>query len=100
IPVEHVAAATHTQIHKAVLRDVPAGNAPATHRAAADAATPVVYRHDLKAPVKPANMVAQKVDDRHPIVQHAPIASTRVERNPRQLNNASPTVGVPRHSQP
>jgi hypothetical protein len=99
IPVEHVAAATHTQIHKAVLRDAPAGAAPATHRAAADAATPVVYRHELKAPVKTANIVAQKVDDRHPVVQHAPIAPMHVDRNTRPLNNASPSANVPRHAQ-
>jgi hypothetical protein len=84
IPVEHVAAATHTEFKKAVVREVPAGAPAVAGRAAvADKSTPVVYRHELKAtPPKPVNVVAQKVDDRHPVVQHAPIVATRPAARP------------------
>jgi hypothetical protein len=70
IEVNRVAAATHMQIQKAAIRDLPAGGA---HPRGGGA---VVYRPQLKAPtIRPANMVAQKVDERHPVIQH-PVAAS------------------------
>jgi hypothetical protein len=40
----------------------------------------VVYRPQLKAPARPMNVVAQKVDDRHPVIQHTAIVAPRTER--------------------
>ena len=40
----------------------------------------VVYRHQLQAPARPVNMVAQKVDAQHPVIQHTPIAPVRTDR--------------------
>jgi hypothetical protein len=72
IKVDRVAEATHTQIHKVPIRDVPAGTATVARAQA----TPVIYRPQLKAPpARPATMVAQKVDDRHPVIQHAPVVT-------------------------
>jgi hypothetical protein len=68
--VDRVAEATHRQIHKVPIRDVPSG----TTTVARTQSTPVIYRPQLKAPpARPATMVAQKVDDRHPVIQHTPV---------------------------
>jgi hypothetical protein len=40
----------------------------------------VVYRPQLKAPTRPMNVVAQKVDDRHPVIEHTAIVAPRTER--------------------
>jgi uncharacterized protein DUF6600 len=97
IKVDRVAAATHTQIHKVPIRDVPAGTTPATRTQA----TPVIYRPQLKTPpARPATMVAQKVDDRHPVIQHAPVVTTRVDRAPNAAGKPG-SVGTPaRQAQP
>ena len=80
IKVDRVQAATHTEFRKVAIRDVPAGSrASANPRASAKGET-VVYRPQLKAPVKPVNMVAQKVDDRHPVIQHPPVVPSRTDR--------------------
>jgi len=93
IKVDRVAAATHTQIHKVPIRDVPAGATPVTQTQA----TPVIYRPQLKAPpARPATMVAQKVDERHPVIQHAPIVTARVERAPNTTSKPG-SVGCPAH---
>jgi hypothetical protein len=90
IKVDRVAAATHTQIHKVPIRDVPAGTAPV----ARTQATPVIYRPQLKAPPpRPATMVAQKVDDRHPVIQHTPVVVARTQRPSAPLSN--PAAGAP-----
>jgi hypothetical protein len=36
-----------------------------------------VYRPQLKAPAKPVNMIAQKVDDRHPVIQHPAVVPAK-----------------------
>jgi hypothetical protein len=82
IPVDRVSAATHTQIQRAVLRDAPAGAqmAGSARVAQRNGAAPVVYRHQLNESARPANIVAQKIDDRHPVVQHAPVVPARVNQ--------------------
>lgn len=81
VTVEHVSAATHTEIHKANIRDVSPAQAHAASTAASGRNAPVVYRTELKTPpARPAPMTAQKIDERHPVVQHPVITPTRVER--------------------
>ena len=100
IPVERVSAATHTEIRKATIRDLPAGAGKALRTQGADKSGLVVYRPQLAASARPANIVAQKVDERHPIVQHAPIAPARVERKSSPSGGVSTPATAPRRSQP
>jgi hypothetical protein len=79
VPVDRVASATHTQIRKATVRDLPADRTSAAAvRRSADR-NDVVYRPELKAPSRPVNVVAQKVDERHPVIHHE-VLPTRTER--------------------
>ena len=74
VRVDRVAQATHTNIRQVTIRDVPASTAAASHSQAAG--TEVAYRAQLKAPARPTTeMVAQTVDDRHPVVAHSTAAS-------------------------
>lgn len=76
IPVERVAAATHTEIHRVAIRDTPAApGRNVTSTRATENGIPVVYRPQLHPPTTPIRVVAQKVDDRHPVIQHPTIAS-------------------------
>ena len=79
IKVEHVQEATHTEVKKVAIRDTPALTPGSAPRAAGKNEL-AVYRPELKAPAKPVTMVAQKVDDRHPVIQHAPIAPPKSQR--------------------
>jgi hypothetical protein len=72
VPIERVSAASHVPVPRATVRDLPAGSARTPSRTAS-----VVYRPQLQAPARPVNMVAQKVDAGHPVIQHAPIAPVR-----------------------
>ena len=106
VKVDRVAAATHTQIHKAVIRDLPAGSAGIAQAHGWEKSGNVVYRPQLKAPTKPVNMVAQKVDEHHPVIQHpvqrAPIGTTGTERIS-SLNRVNPpgnNVQVPHSTAP
>jgi hypothetical protein len=72
IKVDRVAAATHTEIRKVAIRDAPAGSTATAVTRGGSRAEVAVYRPELKAPVHPVNIVAQKVDQRHPVIQHAP----------------------------
>jgi hypothetical protein len=74
IPIERVTAASRVPVPRATIRDLPAGSARMPSRTAS-----VVYRPQLKAPARPVNMVAQKVDAGHPVIQHAPIAPMRTQ---------------------
>ena len=97
IPVERVAAATHTQIRTVTVREAPkdarAGGRPQTF----DRSGTVVYRHEPSAPTRATKIVAQKVDDRHPVIQHAPIAASpgRISTSVR----GSGAVSAPNRSQ-
>jgi hypothetical protein len=88
IRAEQVAAATHTPLKEVHIRDVPAGAPRSTPGRAAEKNDLVVYRPQLKAPAKPVTMVAQKVDDRHPVIQHATIAPGRDEHTSGPGNSA------------
>lgn len=79
IRVDTVAAATHKEFHPLPIHDVatrsrgPGGRGVSRSEVA-------VYRPELRAAVRPANMVAQKIDERHPAVQHLALASPSVGR--------------------
>ena len=87
IAVERVAAATHTQIHQAAIRELPAGAARGPH-ASADKNETVVYRPQLQAPAQSTRMVAQKLDERHPVIQHSTPRPATPEQKPVVRNNA------------
>jgi hypothetical protein len=81
IPVERIAAAAHRTITKATIRDLPAngagpgpGSVPVLRGRQEEGA--IVYRRPLTAPARPANIVAQKVDARHPMIVHRVPAMT------------------------
>jgi hypothetical protein len=76
IPIERVTAASRVPVPRATVRDLPAGSTRMPSRTAS-----VVYRPQLKAPARPVNMVAQKVDAGHPVIQHAPIAPVSTGRS-------------------
>lgn len=90
IKPEHVAAVTHTEVRKVAIRDVPAGTSPAAATRGGTHAELAVYRPQLKAPTRPVQMVAQKVDEQHPVIQHAPVAPT-LQRPPLASAAGRPT---------
>lgn len=98
IRVDRVAAATHTQIRPVAIRDVPAGSRGTSMTQASGKASTAVYRPQLAAPTHRTTMVAQKVDDRHPVIQHAPVAATRTATAP--ANTARPGANSSRAPQP
>ncbi|HEY5481415.1 MAG TPA: DUF6600 domain-containing protein [Verrucomicrobiae bacterium] len=76
IPLERVTAASRVPVPRATVRDLPAGSARTPSRTAS-----VVYRPQLQAPARPVKMVAQQVDTRNPVIQHAPIAPVNAQRS-------------------
>jgi hypothetical protein len=76
IPIERVTAASRVPVPRATVRDWRGGPEKMPSRAAGA----VVYRPELKAPARPVRMAAQQLDERHPVIQHAPIAPVRTER--------------------
>jgi hypothetical protein len=98
IKVDRVQAATHTEFRKVAIRDVPAGSPVPASRSGTARGELAVYRPELKPPVKPVNMVAQKVDDRHPVIEHAPVAASRpgqvVARNTSDVSNTGKGQGT------
>ena len=78
IPVERVAQATHGPIQTIHIREASAGMARPDARSGA---TPVVYRREVGPPERTTAMRAQVVDERHPLVQHAPTAPVVPARN-------------------
>jgi hypothetical protein len=95
IKVENVAAATHTPVHKVAIRDT--GPGPAHSQTARPGETAsVVYRKQPEPPARPVSMVAQKVDDRHPTIQHKDIVPTSGGARPGQARpNVPPTTTQP-----
>jgi hypothetical protein len=73
IKPERVAAATHAEIRKAAIRDLPAG-ARLARPQPAERNSQVVYRPQLQAPRPSAHMVAQRVDESHPIQHPSAVA--------------------------
>src|SRR5207249_4635037 len=77
VAVERVAAATHTEIRKAKVQDLPASSGRPAATRSFERSGSIVYRPQLKAPQKPVAAVAQIVDERHPVIQHPAIASLK-----------------------
>jgi hypothetical protein len=77
IPVDRVSAATHTQIRTVAIRDSSATPGTWTRTRGMENGTPVVYRPQLRNPSIPSNIVAQKVDDHHPVIEHTTIMAVR-----------------------
>jgi len=101
IKVDRVSAATHTQFRKMAIRDVPAGSVTTARlQTSGRGARPVAYRTKLQAPSRPVHMVAQKVDNKHPVIQHAPLAAATVERKPTTATKVSRQAAAPRNLQP
>ena len=98
IKVDRVAAATHTQIRPVPIRDVPAGSRGTSLTQASSKSSSAVYRPQLAPPTHRTTMVAQKVDDRHPVIQHAPVAATRTATA--AANSARPAANSSRAPQP
>jgi hypothetical protein len=73
IRVDRVAAATHREIRPFTIRDVP-NSSPAVSRGGMSRTELTVYRPQIASHARPVNMVAQKIDQRHPIIQHASLA--------------------------
>jgi len=93
VAVDRVAAASRTAVPRATVRDLPAGATRGPDRSGA-----FVYRHQLAAPARPVNMVAEKVDPRHPVIQHAPVVPVRAEQS-RSFgrSGSAPGVAAARH---
>lgn len=91
--VDRVATATHTQINRVAIRDVPAGSRPPREQAPGRPGG-VIYRPQLAAPTpaRGTHMVAQKIDDRHPVVQHAPVVAAN---NPRPAQSVERSRTAP-----
>jgi len=95
IPVDRVTAVTHREIPRATVRDLPANGRETRVASGQRGATPVVYRHELSTPVRPAHAVAQRVDQRNPVIQHptipaaSPARIAREGRRPEQNNNSN-----------
>ena len=78
IAVNRIAAASRNPVPRASLREPPGGGfgkPPGANGA-------VVYRSQLKAPEKPMRMVAQKVDQGHPAIQHNSFATMKPDQKP------------------
>jgi hypothetical protein len=72
IPVQRVASAG-APIPRATIHDSPRGSHGGPQPQNPGPGPGVVYRPDLKAPSKAPTVVAQRVDDRHPAIQHPAI---------------------------
>jgi hypothetical protein len=91
---EQVRAATHTEVRKVAIHDVAAPSVAVAASRGGARGELAVYRPQLKAPARPVNVVAQKIDQRHPVIQHPPpVATTQqplvanVERNAANRGN-------------
>jgi hypothetical protein len=101
IPVERVSAASRAPVPRATVRDWRGGPQNMPTRGGS-----VVYRPQLQAPARPGNMAAQKLDDRHPVIQHAPVAPMNAQRPSNFSRSGSaagaasgqPAMGSPRTS--
>jgi hypothetical protein len=91
VPIERVSAATRVPVPRATVRDWRGGPDRIPSRSAT-----VVYRPELKAPARPVSMTAQKLDDRHAVIQHAPIAPVRSAQRSTFSRSGSAPVATPR----
>jgi hypothetical protein len=93
VPVERISAASRTPVPRATIRNLPAGARPAAAQS-----TSVVYRREPPPPSRSANMVAEKVDARHPTIQHTRVAPTRSEQPAFNRNNPIAPATSPQRS--
>ena len=104
IAVDRIAAATHTRIREAAIRDLPSGPSTGARNQSPGKSGSVVYRPRLTAPTKPVAMVAQRVDSQHPIVQPAQImpkqAAPRTAATGRGATASSGSTRVPQADVP
>ena len=91
IPIERVTAASRVAVPRATVRDWRGGPGKTPNQPGA-----VVYRPQLQAPARPVRMVAEKVDERHPVIQHAPIVPVRTDRTATPSRNGSASGAAPR----
>jgi hypothetical protein len=79
VPVANVAAATKREIRPATIREVPASVSAsrALRSPIADHGSTVVYRQPLAAPARAVSMVAQKVDEKHPVIRPTPLVAMK-----------------------
>ncbi len=98
LPVERVASVAGTPVHRATVRDLPAGSGRAvTARTATERGEAVVCRPQLTAPARIAPVSVQKVDDRHPVIQHTPaVAVARQGRSNFDRSATVPATGAHR----
>jgi hypothetical protein len=94
-PVQRMAAATPVPIPRATIHDAPPGSHAGPAPQGRSPTQPVVYRPELKAPAKPPTIVAQRVDDQHPVIQHPTITP-----GPVQHGNPSPITSRPQSQGP
>ncbi len=93
IDVNRVSEASHTTIQRVSVRDVRAGGEIPRGGAG------VVYRHELGAPVRTGPIVAQRLDDRHPVIQHNTVAAVHVESRVTPVNTVPHPQPAPRAPQ-
>jgi hypothetical protein len=86
VPVERVSAATHTSFQKMTIRDAPPHGGAMVPTTVGQG---VIYRPQLREPAKPVNMVAQKIDQQHPVVQHAGFTPARTEASSLGAHNST-----------
>jgi hypothetical protein len=79
VPVERVAAVTHTDIRKVSIRDVPAGSGGMNGGQRNGVNGSAVYRRELQAPVQTPTMAAQKLDNNHTTVLHQSVTARPLE---------------------
>ena len=70
VAIDRVTAATHRPVQTVAIRDLPGGAPRPANLRSSDQGAPTVYRPRLEAPARTTPLVAQKVDDRHPVVRH------------------------------
>jgi hypothetical protein len=80
IKPEQVSSATHTEVHQVAIRNVSTPSAAAAASRGSARSELAVYRPALKAPARPVNIVAQKVDQNHPVIQRPPPVATTAQR--------------------
>jgi hypothetical protein len=96
VPVEQVAAVTHTEIHKLAIRNVPAGTGQMNVSRAPHSTEPAVLRHELRPPPQSLNVVAQRVDEQHQIVLHTPVTPNGIQYRgqPQQAKGSTMPTGT------
>ena len=99
LPVDKVSSVARTPVHRATVHDLPAGSATGmVAKRETEKGEAVVYRPHLVAPARTERVAVQKVDDRHPVIQHTTaIPVTRTERTP-DRNTAFPPTTIHRGS--